>query len=80
MPFFATSGSLVDVVRNTFVLGLVSAVYYWRARTEERHLMAEDPKYREYHAWMGRNARITRGLTGLARRLRPRGPQVSPAE
>jgi len=80
LPFFATSGSLVDVVRNTFVLGLVSAVYYWRARTEERHLMAEDPKYREYHAWMGRNARITRGLTGLARRLRPRGPQVSPAE
>jgi protein-S-isoprenylcysteine O-methyltransferase Ste14 len=80
LPFIVTSHSLVDVVRNTFILGLVSAVYYWRARTEEKHLLAEDAKYRDYHAWMGRNAFITRGLGQLARRLRPRGPQLQPAE
>lgn len=28
MPFLATTGSLVDAVRNTVVLGLVSGVYY----------------------------------------------------
>jgi protein-S-isoprenylcysteine O-methyltransferase Ste14 len=80
LPFLVTSNSLVDVVRNTFILGLVSAVYYWRARTEEKHLLAEDAKYRDYHAWMGRNAFITRALAQLARRLRPRGPQLQAAE
>jgi hypothetical protein len=34
-------------------------VYYWRARTEERHLGA-DPAYREYSAWMARNAVVPR--------------------
>ena len=69
LPFLATSGSLVDAVRNTALLGLVSGVYYWRARTEEKHLLAEDAKYRDYYDWMGRNAPITRGFSALARRL-----------
>lgn len=64
MPFLATTGSLVDVVRNTVVLGLVSGVYYWRARTEERHLMA-DPAYRAYAEWMARHGPLGR----LGRRL-----------
>jgi protein-S-isoprenylcysteine O-methyltransferase Ste14 len=59
MPFLATSGSYVDVIRNTFILGLVSGVYYWRAKTEEKHLMA-DPAYREYWEWMERNAPVPR--------------------
>jgi protein-S-isoprenylcysteine O-methyltransferase Ste14 len=80
LPFLATSGSLTDMVRNTAILGLVSAVYFWRAKTEEKHLLAEDAKYREYHAWMSVNAPITRGLHRLARLLRPRGPQLQPAE
>lgn len=80
LPFLATSGSLVDAVRNTAILGLVSAVYYWRALTEEKHLKAEDAKYREYHAWMGENAAITRGLSRLLKGLRPRGPRLQPAE
>jgi protein-S-isoprenylcysteine O-methyltransferase Ste14 len=81
LPFFATSGALSDVVRNTAILALVSAVYYWRARTEERHLLAEDAKYREYHAWMAEHAPITRALTRLGRRLRQRGTgQLHPAE
>ena len=62
MPFIATTGSLTDSVRNTVLLGLVSAVYYWRAKTEEKHLSAEDPKYRDYSApgcWRMRdNARV----------------------
>ncbi|MFC4296134.1 methyltransferase family protein [Novosphingobium tardum] len=80
MPFLATSGSLVDVIRNTAILALVSAVYYWRARTEEKHLLAEDPRYREYHAWMGRNAPLTKGLGVVARAFSPRGRQLQPAE
>ncbi len=79
LPFLATSGSMVDVVRNTTILAMVSAVYFWRAKTEEKHLLAEDAKYREYHAWMARNAVITRWLSSLGRRLRPRGAQVQPA-
>jgi hypothetical protein len=35
------------MVRNTVLLALVGAVYYWRARTEEKHL-SQDPAYRDY--------------------------------
>ena len=82
LPFLVDSGSLVDVIRNTFFLGCVSAIYYWRAKTEEAHLLAEDAKYREYHAWMGEHGVITGPLTRLKARLRPRGPvlQHQPAE
>ena len=81
LPFLATTGALTDVVRNTVILALVSAVYFWRARTEEKHLLAEDAKYREYHAWMTENAPITRGFNRFARIVRQRGAlQVQPAE
>lgn len=80
MPFIATTGSLVDAVRNTALLGLVSAVYYWRAKTEELHLGGEDPKYRAYSAWMAENAVITRGLARIGASLRPRGPRLQPAQ
>lgn len=72
MPFLVTSGSTVDAVRNTVFLGIVSAIYYWRARTEEAHLLAEDPKYREYHAWMGTHGLITSPLARLLGKVRPR--------
>jgi protein-S-isoprenylcysteine O-methyltransferase Ste14 len=72
LPFLVTNGSLTDAIRNTVLLAVVSGIYYWRARTEEAHLLAEDAKYREYHAWMGQNAFITRTLTGLGRKLKPR--------
>ena len=65
MPFLATTGSLTDTVRNSAILDLVSGVYYWRALTEERHLAA-DPAYRDYAAWMDRNAPIPR----LVRRMK----------
>ncbi|HMO68758.1 MAG TPA: LUD domain-containing protein, partial [Novosphingobium sp.] len=80
LPFLVTSGSTVDMVRNTVLLALVSAVYYWRAKTEEKHLLAEDPKYRDYYDWMERNALITRSLHRLGSALRPRNVAVQPAE
>ena len=67
LPFFATTHSYVDAIRNTCLLAGVSAVYYWRAKTEERHLCAEDAKYRAYSAWMQANAPITRGISALGR-------------
>ena len=59
LPFFATTGSLSDAVRNTVILGLVSGVYYWRARTEEQHLRS-DADYRTYAAWIDRNGWLGR--------------------
>jgi hypothetical protein len=47
----------------------VSGVYYWRALTEEKHLMA-DPHYRDYAEWMDRNGPLTR-LLRLPAGLRP---------
>jgi len=59
LPFLATTGSMIDAVRNTILMAAVSGVYYWRARTEERHLGA-DPAYRAYAEWMDRHAPIPR--------------------
>jgi hypothetical protein len=73
MPFMVNNGSMVDAVRNTFFLGCVSAVYYWRARTEEQHLLAEDPKYREYWDWMGNHGLVTAPLTRFFAAFRREG-------
>ena len=70
LPFLVTNGSMVDAIRNTFFLACVSAIYYWRARTEEKHLLSEDPKYREYYDWMAQNALITRSFIRLGKLLR----------
>ena len=81
MPFLVTSGSTTDVIRNTAFLAVVSGIYYWRARTEEAHLLGEDSKYREYYDWMQENGVITSRLAALGRTLRPRtGGAVQPAE
>lgn len=83
MPFLVTNGSWTDMVRNTVFLAVFSGIYYWRARTEEAHLLAEDPKYREYYDWMSENGIITAPLTKLARRLKSRTSNpavVQPAE
>jgi protein-S-isoprenylcysteine O-methyltransferase Ste14 len=80
LPFLVTSHSPVDMIRNTVLLACVSAIYFWRAKTEEAHLLAEDAKYREYHAWMEENGLVTAPLARLLRRLRPRRVMVQPAE
>jgi protein-S-isoprenylcysteine O-methyltransferase Ste14 len=81
MPMMVTSHSWVDVIRNTAFIACVSGVYYWRARTEEMHLLAEDAKYREYHAWMHEHGLITAPLARLLGRARAqRAPVAQPAE
>ena len=73
MPFLVTSGSAADALRNTFFLLMVNGIYYWRARTEEAHLLAEDPKYREYYDWMEQHGVVTAPLARLKRALLNRG-------
>jgi protein-S-isoprenylcysteine O-methyltransferase Ste14 len=75
LPFLATTGNPVDMIRNTALLAIVSGVYYWRALTEEKHLMA-DPHYRDYAAWMERHGPVTR----LLRWPRTRTAPALPAE
>jgi isoprenylcysteine carboxyl methyltransferase (ICMT) family protein YpbQ len=82
MPFLVTSDSWTDAVRNTVMMVAVSGIYYWRARTEEKHLGA-DPAYTDYAGWMERNALVPRFFGRLRKaagaRLRPTdGPH--PAE
>ncbi|MPT47016.1 MAG: protein-S-isoprenylcysteine methyltransferase [Sphingobium sp.] len=66
MPFLSTSGSWVDVLRNCALLGLTGAIYYWRARTEEEHLLT-DLDYRAYYDWMQAHGPITRALAVVTR-------------
>ena len=77
LPFLATTGSMVDMIRNTAVLAMVSGVYYWRARTEEKHL-SEDPAYRDYAAWMERNGPVPRFIRWVIGARPPASP--APAE
>jgi protein-S-isoprenylcysteine O-methyltransferase Ste14 len=86
LPFMVTGGGFIEPLRNCIFLLAVNAIYYWRARTEEAHLLAEDPKYREYHAWMEQHGLITAPLSRLKRRVfgggesHRAGAQAFPAE
>lgn len=81
LPFLVTDGGPMESLRNVVGLALVSAIYYWRARTEEAHLLREDEKYREYHAWMATNGTITAPLAALVRAIgRGRSEALQPAE
>lgn len=53
LPFLSIGGP-TDAVRNAALLLLVNGIYYWRAKTEERHLMS-DPAYQAYCGWMADN-------------------------
>ena len=81
LPFLVTAGGPMEALRNTICLVFVSAIYYWRARTEEAHLLREDEKYREYHAWMAQHGVITAPLTAMVRAIgRGRSETLQPAE
>ena len=69
LPFMVTDGGWLDAVRNAVFLLVVNGIYFWRAKTEEAHLLAEDPKYREYHAWMEQHGLVTAPLVRLKRRV-----------
>lgn len=85
MPFLVTSGSVTDFVRNTLLIAAVSGVYYWRAKTEEKHLLS-DPAYKDYAEWMDRNAPIPRALNWIKRRIgwwtsdKGESPELQPVE
>lgn len=85
MPFLVTNGNWVDAVRNTAIIGAVSGIYYWRAKTEEKHLLS-DPAYKEYAEWMDRNAPIPRLVNWVKRKIgwwtpeQGREPEIQPAE
>lgn len=72
-----------SAVRNTMLLACVSGIYYWRAKTEERHLLA-DPEYRAYWEWAQQHAVVPRlfsRISGLSRpviTLEP-DPRVGPS-
>ncbi len=76
---FLTNGSVVDMIRNTAVLAAISGVYYWRARTEEKHLMA-DPAYRAYAAWANTHAPVPRFVNWLFGGSRRAVAETQPAE
>ncbi|MBX7495625.1 DUF1295 domain-containing protein [Qipengyuania sp. 6B39] len=81
MPFLVASGSPVETIRNCFFLLVVNGIYFWRAKTEEAHLLREDAKYRDYHAWMTRHGLLTARLSRLGKLLDPRRPlSAQPAE
>lgn len=67
MPFLTVNGSWADAMRNCILLAAVSGIYYWRARTEEQHLLT-DPDYRAYHRWMEQNAPVTRFIGAIVYR------------
>jgi protein-S-isoprenylcysteine O-methyltransferase Ste14 len=50
LPFLSNDG-IAGAIRATLLLIGVNLIYYFRAKTEERHLM-NDPIYREYAAFM----------------------------
>lgn len=70
MPFFVTAGGWAEGVRNVVLLALVSGVYYWRAKTEEKHLLA-DPAYVAYWNWAQANAFVPRLMARITGRQRP---------
>jgi hypothetical protein len=50
VPFISDAG-FWEGLRTSILLLLVNAIYFMRARTEEKHL-ASDPTYRNYAAWI----------------------------
>ena len=77
LPMLTTTGLASDSIRNCAILAVISGVYFWRAKTEEKHLMA-DPAYVAYAGWMARNAPLAKA-TRWAKAMR-RQPVAMPAE
>lgn len=73
VPWVSNHG-WTEALRNTCLLGLVSFVYYLRARTEERHL-SKDPDYVAYALWIEQHG-LLRGLGKVFPFLRYRAPVV----
>ena len=70
LPFLVTAGGPIEAVRNTLLIAAVSGIYYWRAKTEEKHLLA-DPAYVAYWNWAQEHALVPRLFAKLSGRTRP---------
>ncbi len=70
MPFLVTAGGPVEAVRNCMLLLAVNLVYYWRAKTEEKHLLA-DPAYQAYWLWAQHHALVPRLCARIMGRSAP---------
>lgn len=70
LPFLVTAGGWAEGARNVVLLGLVSGVYYWRAKTEEKHLLG-DPAYQAYWNWAQEKAVVPRMFARFCGRTRP---------
>jgi len=77
LPFLVTTGSIVDMVRNSATMVIVSAIYFWRGKTEEAHL-GTDPAYAAYSDWIRRNGWIDRLSASFKGQSAPMS--VQPAE
>jgi protein-S-isoprenylcysteine O-methyltransferase Ste14 len=73
---FALNGGWVSAVRQCLLLLLLNAVYYLRARTEERHL-SRDPVYVAYAEWINEHGLLA-GLGRALPWLRYRAPAPAP--
>jgi len=49
VPFFGVMG--FDLIHNFLAMMAISLIYYFRAKTEEKHLL-RFPEYQQYHAWV----------------------------
>jgi protein-S-isoprenylcysteine O-methyltransferase Ste14 len=74
-----TTGTWVDAVRTTILMSVVSGVYFWRAKTEERHLK-RDPDYVVYWEWMERNGALPRFFQWLFGRKKAVAVAPTPVE
>ena len=68
LPMLSATGT--DSIRNTILLAIVSGVYYWRAKTEEKQLLS-DPAYRAYWTWAQAHAPIPRFIAWFSGASRP---------
>ena len=76
LPFLVTTGPW-EAVRNCVLLLLVNAVYWWRSKTEEKHLRA-DPVYVAYADWTERRLPLPRLRQALSRRFGSAGSPARP--
>ena len=63
---FLTSATVTEAVQNSLLLLIVNVVYLLRARTEEKHLMA-DTAYQAYAAWIAEHGVLERSWQRLSR-------------
>ena len=70
LPFLVVDVSWFEGLRNCLFLLAVNAIYYWRAKTEEKHLLG-DPAYVAYWRWAQAHAPVPRFWARVTGRSRP---------